>query len=73
MHGIFIEQKLFFWQLQEMQFLGRRVFLSFIDPERDVLGEIFPEVMIFSEGVRPSEISSLKEIFHRIPLASVYK
>ena len=35
--------------------------LSFIDPGRGVFGEIFPEVMIF--------ISSLKEIFRRIPRA----
>ncbi len=39
------------------------IYLSFIDPERGVFGEIFPEVMIFS----PREISSLKERFLRIP------
>ena len=32
-------------------------------------GEIFPEVMIFPEGLSPREISSLKEIFRRIPRA----
>ena len=37
-------------------------YLSFIDPERGVFGEIFPEVMIFSVGFS-WEISSLKKIF----------
>jgi hypothetical protein len=49
------------------------VYLSFIDPEQGVFGEIFLEVMIFPEGFSPREISSLKEIFHRIPRARVYK
>ena len=31
------------------------VFLSFIDPERGGFGVIFPEVMIFSEGLCPEE------------------
>ena len=44
-------------------------YLSFIDPERREFGEIFPEVMIFPEGFSPREISSLKEIFRRIPRA----
>ena len=43
--------------------------LSFIYPERGGFGEIFPEVMIFPEGFIPREISSLKEIFRRVPLA----
>jgi hypothetical protein len=30
-------------------------YLSFIDPERGGFGVIFPEVMIFSEGVCPEE------------------
>ena len=46
-----------------------RQYLSFIDPERRVFGEIFPEVMIFPEGFSPREISSLQEIFRRIPRA----
>ena len=45
------------------------IYLSFIDPERGGFGEIFPEVMIFPEGFTPREISSLKEIFRRIPRA----
>jgi hypothetical protein len=32
-----------------------RVYLSFIDPERGGFGVIFPEVMIFSEGLCPEE------------------
>ena len=48
-------------------------YLSFIYPERGGIGEIFPEVMIFPEGFSPREISSLKEIFRRIPRAEVYK
>ncbi len=44
-------------------------FLSFIDPSLGVFGEIFPEVNIFPEGFSPKEISSLKEIFRRIPRA----
>ena len=31
------------------------VYLSFIDPERGGFGVIFPEVMIFSEGLCPEE------------------
>jgi hypothetical protein len=30
-------------------------YLSFIDPERGGFGIIFPEVMIFSEGLCPEE------------------
>ena len=44
-------------------------YLSFIYPERGGFGEIFPEVMIFPEGFSPRKISSLNEIFHRIPRA----
>jgi hypothetical protein len=44
-------------------------YLSFIDPERGGFGVIFPEVMIFSEGLCPEEISSLREILRRIPRA----
>ena len=45
------------------------LYLSFIDPQRVGFGETFPEVMIFPEGFSPREISSLKEIFHRISRA----
>ena len=45
------------------------VLLSFIYPERGGFSEILPEVMIFPEGFSPREISSLKEIFRRIPRA----
>ncbi len=45
------------------------LYLTIIDPERGVFGEIFPSVMIFPEGFSPREISSLKEIFRRIPRA----
>ena len=44
------------------------LYLSFIDPPLGGFGEIFPEVMI-PEGFSPREISSLKEIFRRIPRA----
>ena len=44
--------------------------ISFIDPQLVRFGEIFPEVMIFPEGFSLREISSLKEIFRRIPLAA---
>ena len=40
-------------------------YLSFMYPERKGFGEIFPEVMIFHN----MDISSLKEIFRRIPRA----
>ncbi len=45
------------------------VYLSFIDPPLGVFGEIYPQVMIFAEGVNPREVSSLKEIFRRISRA----
>ena len=35
--------------------LGDYEYLSFIDPERGGFGVIFPEVMIFSEGLFPEE------------------
>ena len=44
-------------------------YISFIDPPLGGFGEIFLEVMIFPSGYRPLEISSLQEIFRRIPLA----
>ena len=52
-----------------MNILVFRYNISFIDPPLGGFGEIFPEVMIFPEGFSPREISSLQEIFHRIPLA----
>ena len=56
--------------LQIILWLVRKcVLLSFVYPERGGFGEMFPEVMIFSEGFSPREISSLKEIFRRIPRA----
>ena len=36
-----------------MNILVFRYNISFIDPERGVFGEIFPEVMIFPEGFSP--------------------
>ena len=57
-------------QLEELKSLFLRKFdfrynISFIDPPLRGFGEIFPSVMIF-----PSGLSSLQEIFHRIPLAA---
>jgi hypothetical protein len=36
-------------------FIIYSLYLSFIDPERGGFGVIFPEVMIFSEGLCPEE------------------
>ena len=48
---------------------GKGPFLSFIiiDPEQGAFGVIFPEVMIFSEGLVPRKISSLTEISPNSP------
>ena len=43
--------------------------ISFIDPPLGGFGEIFPSVMIFPLGLKPSQVSSLQEIFRRITLA----
>ena len=48
-----------------MHILVFRYNISFIDPPPGGFGEIFPSVMIFSVM-----ISSLREIFRRIPVAS---
>ena len=48
-------------------------YLSFIDPERGRFGEIYPEVMMFSEGFSPREVLSLNEIFRRNSERKVYK
>ena len=52
------------------KFCRFRYYISFIDPQLVRFGEIFPSVMIFPEGFSPREISSLQEIFRRIPLAA---
>ena len=52
-----------------MNILVFRYNISFIDPPLGGFGEIFLEVMIFPSGYHPLEISSLQEIFRRIPLA----
>ena len=49
--------------------------ISFIDPPLGVFGEIFPSVMIFHNyhnyfiNIISDDISSLQEIFRRIPRA----
>ena len=43
--------------------------ISFIDPPLGGFGKILPSAMIFPSGQAPREISSLRVIFCRIPLA----
>ena len=52
-----------------MNILVFRYNISFIDPPLGEFGEIFPSVMIFPSGKSAREISSLQEIFRRIPRA----
>jgi hypothetical protein len=48
-------------------------YLSFIDPERGGFGVIFPEVMIFSEGLCPEENIITEENIAESPERRVYK
>jgi hypothetical protein len=49
------------------------VYLSFIDPERGGFGVIFPEVMIFSEGLCPEENIITEGNIAESPERRVYK
>ena len=48
-------------------------YLSFIDPERGGFGVIFPEVMIFSEGLCPEENIITEGNIAESPERRVYK
>ena len=50
-------------------------YLSFIDPERGGFGVIYPEVMIFSEGLCPEEniITDRGKYYAESPERWVYK
>jgi hypothetical protein len=48
-------------------------YLSFIDPERGGFGGIFPEVMIFSEGLCPEENIITEGNIAESPERRVYK
>ena len=48
-------------------------YLSFIDPERGVFGEIFPEVMIFPEDFSPGHTRVAMVYYHGIlPWYGIY-
>jgi hypothetical protein len=48
-------------------------YLSFIDPERGGFGVIFPEVMLFSEGLCPEENIITEGNIAESPERRVYK
>jgi hypothetical protein len=52
---------------------SRGEYLSFIDPERGGFGVIFPEVMIFSEGLCPEENIITEGNIAESPERRVYK
>jgi hypothetical protein len=50
-----------------------QAYLSFIDPDRGGFGVIFPEVMIFSEGLCPEENIITEGNIAESPERRVYK